>query len=325
MTLHSKIILIFLLLANLTGWAKGYPVDSVGNEKKDGKTFILHRVEGGQTLYAVMRKYKTTIQALKEANPGMADNLATGQTIRVPHTVKPSTVKPKVTVAQTEIPKVEPPKAPPVEAPVIVKPAVSGIYKVEEGQNLYRVALLNGVSMADVRRWNGLLQDGVTAGQELIVSEAAFKLSGKTTATPPVLKVDSAKVTVLETAKPKEISKKTVEKPLPKPNEDEADVPNRPTKASMSGKRLVESGVAEVIDANDTSNKYLALHRSASVGTLLQVKNVSTGVGIWVKVIGKLPEIGANDRILIKLSARAQEKLSPGNRRFMVEVNYLSE
>ena len=323
MILPPKIILIFLLFTSLTVWGKGYPIDSVGNEKKDGKTFVLHRVEGGQTLYAVMRKYKTSIQALKEANPGMADNLATGQMIRVPYSLKNTPLKPKVADTKPEIPKIEPTKTPPAEEITVGKSPVSGIYKVEEGQNLYRVAIKNGVSMADIRRWNGLVQDGVTVGQELIVSEAAYKLSGKSTA-PTVSKVDSAKIVVVEPTKPKELPKK-VEKPLPKPNEEEADAAARPNKVSMSGKRLVESGVAEVIDANDTSNKYLALHRSASVGTLLQVKNVSTGVGIWVKVIGKLPEIGANDRILIKLSARAQEKLSPGNRRFMVEVNYLSE
>ena len=64
--------------------ANSFVVDSTGTESKNGKTYVLHRVEAGQTLYAVMRKYKTTIKALKDANPGMKDNLAVGQTVRVP-------------------------------------------------------------------------------------------------------------------------------------------------------------------------------------------------------------------------------------------------
>ncbi len=325
MATKIKVILFLIFTTGASVWAKAYPVDSVGSEKKDGKTFVLHQVEGGQTLYAVMRKYKTTIQALKAANPGLGDNLATGQRLLVPYAGKSTAAKPKETVAKIEPPKVDAPKPAPTAEPV-VKPALRGIYKVEEGQNLYRVAIQNGVSMADIRRWNGLLQDGLTAGQELIVSEVAFKESGRSKADLAVApKTDSAKIALAEPIKTKEVPKKAAEKSQPKPTEEETDAPPRPAKVSVSGKRMVESGVAEVIDANDNSNKYLALHRSASVGTLLQVRNVSTGVGIWVKVIGKLAEIGANDRILIKLSARAQEKLSPGNRRFMVEVNYLAE
>src|SRR5215217_2910165 len=67
--------------------AKGFnSVDSVGVERVGGKIFVLHRVNQGQTMFAVVRQYGTTIQALREANPGMSDQIQSGQTIRVPYT-----------------------------------------------------------------------------------------------------------------------------------------------------------------------------------------------------------------------------------------------
>jgi LysM repeat protein len=324
--------------------------DSTRTETKNGQTYVLHKVESGQTLYAVMRKYKTTIKALKDANPGMKDNLATGQIVRVPSQSRPSST-PKVAAKEPEkeklvldyelkpktetVVKVE--EKPKAETPAVVeeaKPAETtpekkpedtgtakatavtsktGLHKVEGGQSLYGIAVKYGVLMADIRRWNGLTSDQLRSGQELIVAELAYQ--------------DYLKKNKLDSVKLADAKKSNTEKtPVPVPRPEDPTNGNLPEpKIANTGKRILETGVAEVLDGMDSNNKYLALHRTAPVGSLIQVKNMNNSQSIWVKVIGKLPDISANNRIIIKLSARAQEKLSPGGRQFIAEISYLAQ
>ncbi len=379
--MRKGVIILFILLGAVTSTIAS-PTDSLRTESKEGKTYVIHRVEPGQTLYAVMRKYKTTIQALKDANPGMNEGLVTGQMVRVPRAAKsekvvespkkiekaeekiiispqkpveespkkPEKIEKKI-VIDTQKPVVESPKkiekaeekiviAPqkPVEenpkkvenveespkkleevkeipkktekAEIIV--SKNGLHKVEAGQSLYGIAVKYGVLMTDIRRWNNLAADQLRSGQELVVSEQAYHDSLKN------VNKDSAKIADL---KPN-TDKTLLPTPVPALPEN-ANLPE--PKIANTGKRIIESGMAEVIDAADNSTKYLALHRTAPVGSLIQVKNLGNNQSIWVKVIGKLPSISANDRIIIKISARAQEKLSPNGKRFLSEISYLGE
>lgn len=348
MITRAKLCLVIVaILWGFSAYATPFLVDSTGTENKNGKTYVLHRVEAGQTLYAVMRKYKTTIKALKDANPGMKDNLSVGQMVRVPFQGHAAPAKTSTEVAVKEPEKkaengkvvldyeIQPKVNPPVKgegdskadnskeeekstesektevkpAPI---PAKGGIHRVEGGQSLYGIAIKHGVLMADIRRWNGLTSDQLRSGQELIVSELAYQ--------------DYLKKNKLDSVKLADAKKSNTERiPLPPRPEDptNADLPE--PKIANTGKRILETGVAEVLDGIESNNKYLALHRTAPVGSLIQVKNVNNSQSVWVKVIGKLPDISANNRIIIKLSARAQEKLSPGGRQFIAEISYLSQ
>jgi LysM repeat protein len=353
-------LVIAAILWGTSAFATPFVVDSTGTESKNGKTYVLHRVEAGQTLYAVMRKYKTTIKALKDANPGMKDNLSVGQTVRVPSENRSTPVPTKLPakeiaakepekkpengklVLDYEIqPKVNPPgkveeektkaenikievakevetspvkdaETEKVETKPSAVPAKMGMHRVEGGQSLYGIAVKHGVLMADIRRWNGLTSDQLRSGQELIVSEHSYQ--------------DYLKKNKLDSVKLTEVRKASPEKMPPPPHAEDmtnADLPE--PKVANTGKRILETGVAEVLDGTDINNKYLALHRTAPVGSLIQVKNVNNSQSVWVKVIGKLPDISANNRIIIKLSARAQEKLSPSGRQFIAEISYLSQ
>jgi hypothetical protein len=86
--------------------------------------------------------------------------------------------------------------------------------------------------------------------------------------------------------------------------------------------RIVESGLAEVIDQGSESKKHLCLHRTAPIGSILQVKNEMNGSMVFVRVIGKLPDTGANDKLLLRISKKPYERLSPSGKRFQVEVSY---
>ena len=281
-------------------------LDSLGTEVANGKTYILHKVDPGQTLYAVMRRYGVSVNDIRAANEGMADALRAGQVIRVPYTPRKSAraIAREEKAAAKEEKKREDKK---VDTPAANAP---GMHTVEQGQTLYSIAVKYGVLMADIRKWNGMTSDNVILGQDLIVSEKAYsELSPSITPFPTPKPAEKEKPAPVVVEKPK----KPVEEPTPPPLPKES-----------TGKRMSESGLAEIIDTGESSSKYLALHRTAPLGTLVQVKNQYNQEEIWVKVVGRIPGTSANEDIVIKLSARAFEKLSPNSRRFRAEISYIS-
>lgn len=320
-----KYIFCLALIAGLFGGfstrANGsVAVDSVGVERVGGKVFILHRVNQGQTMFAVVRRYGTTIHALREANPGISDQIQFGQTIRVPYTPKGSapkeTKKEETKVAETvkpaETTKTEAPKTTtPAPAATTTAVAPNGIHKVEAGQTLYRVAVKYGVLMADLRKWNNLTDDNLKDGQELIVSE---KAGAKT---PPVTPAPAPKVVATTVVKDSVRAKTAVAEKVVKPVE-EVVAPK-----VVTGKRKSESGLAEMIETDESTSKFLGLHRTAPIGALVEVLNEYNQEKIIVRVIGRIPDTSINDDIVIKLSSRAFEKVSPNSKRFRAVVSYL--
>ena len=311
------LVLCFGILTT-SAWAgsDSFRRDSIGTERANGKIYILHKVDAGQTLYAVMRRYGVSVGEIKAANAGMADNLRTDQVIRVPYSPPKSnrvSAREERIAAREEKKKNEDKKPEPVAAtPPPVAKTAPGIHKVEQGQTLYSIAVKYGVLMADVRKWNGLTSDNVQLGQDLIVSEKAYS-----DRRPSVTPFPTPKVA--EKAEPTPPPVAVLEKPK-KPVVEES----KPEVKEPVGRRMSETGLAEMIDTEESSSKYLALHRTAPLGTLIEVKNEYNQEKIWVKVVGRIPTTSINEDIVIKLSARAFEKLSPNSRRFRAEINYIS-
>lgn len=324
-----KYIICLAILAGIfTGMngARGNGInklDSVGVERVGGKIFVLHRVNQGQTMFAVVRQYGTTIHALRESNPGMSDNIQSGQTIRVPYTPKVSKKEAKKEEAKTEVKaevKENKPAAIPVKeipsttaptAGAAVSVAPNGIHKVEAGQTLYRVAVKYGILMADIRKWNNLTDDNLKDGQELIVSEKANEKAAAPAPVAPAPKVVTN--VVKDSVKAKAVVAEKVVKPV------EEVVPPKVIK----GKSKSESGLAEGIETDESTSKFLGLHRTAPIGSLVQVLNEYNQESIIVRIIGRIPDTSANDDIIIKLSSRAFEKVSPNSKRFRAVVSYL--
>lgn len=359
----KKYLVLFTFL--LSGVVRAYPpVDSLGIEKKDGKRFILHRVDEGQTLFAIARRYGRSVADIKAANPDMKEAVQYAQIVRVPipdgalsrkeaRTIDKAIRKQeKVEKVQERTAKTTPDKAGPPPAKQAAKetrpaddPAKAGIHVVEPGQTLYSLAIRYGVAQADLRKWNNLPSDNVLIGQALIVSEKAYQARIPASSTPSVAaktappahpdtparnqpKVEhpvAKRPDEANTPKPDSPPAKSDNPTTTKPDEVVVETPRPGNDAPMPtrGRRIATSGVAEMIDG-DGSGKYLALHRTAPIGTLVQVRNEFNNQSLWVKVIGRLPDTGVNDKILIKLSAQAFAKLSPEDRRFRAEVSYIA-
>ncbi|PWJ57487.1 LysM repeat protein [Dyadobacter jejuensis] len=298
-------------------------VDSVGFEKVGGKSFILHKVDPGQTMFAVVRRYGTTIHLLREANPGVPDNIQAGQILRVPYTYKAAGKDRKVEVVTESKSVPTPTGAAPTgaastaaastgaapTAAASVSEAPNGVHRVEAGQTLYRVAVKFGVLMADIRKWNNLTDDNLKEGQMLVVKDPNASKETPASAAP-------AKV-VTTVVKDSVKAKTVVPEKTVKPVETVA------APKVVSGKKKSESGLAEVIETDESTSKFLGLHRTAPIGALVEVLNEYNQERIIVRIIGRIPDTSINDEIVIKLSSRAFEKVSPNSKRFRAVVSYI--
>jgi len=280
--------------------------DSIGIKREGGKSFVLYKVAPKQTLFSIVKRYGSSVAEFKAANPGVSESVQVGQTIKIPYK--------GYVVATAPVNKSVPSPAPAPAAPESVK-MVSHV--VEPGQGLYSIATKYKVTMADVRKWNNLTTDQLTAGQVLIVDAREYeraKKAGDLPAKGEVVKVEDTNLGggIVNS------------KPTTEPDVSEAKTSSETSKTSSGYKKTIETGLAELIDVEDKSGKYLGLHRSAPIGTLVNVKNSSNGQSIWIKVVGKLPDIGS-DKVIIKLSPRAFEKLNPSDKRIRAEISYMTQ
>ncbi|MGV3503811.1 MAG: LysM peptidoglycan-binding domain-containing protein [Adhaeribacter sp.] len=264
------------------------PVDSVGMQVVRGQNFVVHQVKAGETFYVLARTYAVPVKKIMAANPYAQAGLKAGDLVYIP-------------------------RAKAKKAAPSFKMDAQGnkVHQVSGKQTLYSLSRQYQVAPADIKRWNNLKSDQLQAGQTLIVGLAPKKAA-------PAGKPASDQV----------IAGKPAVTPAPvvlagKKEQPGLRSPDKPDSANLVKmvSQIRESGVAEVINGPQT-NKYLALHHSAPVGSYVTVINSMNGRSISVRVIGTLPNTGSNERVIIKLSKKAQQKLVALDQRFLVDVVY---
>jgi hypothetical protein len=96
----------------------------------------------------------------------------------------------------------------------------------------------------------------------------------------------------------------------------------RISESMKNSDEVIEAGLAELIEGTEGNRKYLAMHRTAPVGTILKVRNEMNNREVFVRVMGKLPDTAVNDKLIIKLSRSAYDRLGAIDPRFRVELTY---
>jgi hypothetical protein len=283
---NYKLTLLIAFLFGLNLSSKATTLDSLGLKKENNKTFLLFKVGPKQSLFSILKRYNLSLTEFKSANTEIEIPVKTGEILYIPlHYLEESNPAPKV-----------------VEEKVAEAPKEAEIHIVAPKQGLLSVANMHKVTMAELRKWNNLTSDRLQEGQRLIVSDPSGSKS--------TIAVDKASLLPAKTSA-------AATPPTPAPVAEASAKEKGPEDI----KKKIETGIAELIDVPDNSGKFLALHRTAPIGTLVLVKNLTNNQSIWVKVIGRLPN--GDNKVIIKLSPKAFEKLNAVDKRVRAEISYL--
>ncbi|MCB2379543.1 LysM peptidoglycan-binding domain-containing protein [Hymenobacter sp. BT635] len=292
--------------------------DSIGVEYRNNKVLIKHKVAPGETLYGLSRRYKVPVDQIVEANPKLEGTLVTGQIVLVPRNRVVMN-----TAGAAKTPAAAPAPSAAASRDLTTDARGNKTYKVEKGQTLFSIARRFNTTPDALARLNKLPDNaGVRVGQVLIVTPAAGTAAPEPVAAAapkapaPTNRPERAEDTDRE--KEKETAPATAAMPAT-PAKEEEKVPER---ASEIVRKVTEGGLAAIIEGGGT-DKYLALHKTAPVGTIMQVRNIMNGQSVYVRVIGQLPDTGENSNVLVRLSRRAVQKLATPDARFRVETSYV--
>ncbi|HYG38838.1 MAG TPA: LysM peptidoglycan-binding domain-containing protein [Cytophagales bacterium] len=281
-------------------------VQKANSAEKGVKT---HTVSAGQTLYSISREYNVTIDNIKKWNNLTSNELDLNQEIIVgmaSSNEKPLPSKPQETVI-TE--KVEVSNLPNFK----YDSRGNKIHVAQPGQTLYSIAQTYNTTPETLKNWNNLASNEISSGQEIVVEKVKSKEVAEVVENNQEGKNNTPQNTVAANNQSTEINRPVIHSPEPV----------KSTKTSSGFNKIIDRGLAEAIEESGDNPKFLALHKTASVGTIIQVKNELNNLYIFARVIGKLPNTGENDRLVIKLSKKAYDKLGAVDKRFPVEVSYV--
>jgi len=301
--------------------------DSVGVKTVNGKTFISHKVEPKETLYAISRKYGVTVAQIVEANKNIENSIQIGQVVLVPLKARSNTAataKATVPAPANQTVAVPPPATSPAAGRTYtIDGNGNKRHTVQPSQTLYSISKMHSVTVEQIKKWNNLADNSIEIGTDLIVGVGA-KGSSPATASSQIYvperddQVAAVKQSTAPVASaPASPAATETSAAAPETNEE------KPAKSGEYMSRVSESGMAELIEQKSDANKFLALHKTAPVGTIMAVRNPSNDQTVYVRVIGKLPSTGDNDKLVVKLSKKACQQIGVNDKRFRVELSYM--
>lgn len=353
MVLSYKVkILVFILLG--ISFSEAAALDSLRTEKDGDHYYVVHRVEKGETLYSLSRRYNAELEAIRKANGIVNNELSLAQELRIPIAV----VDPVVDKTDSVAP--------------------ASYHTVATGETLFALSRKYGVTVQELRQWNNLTTDEISVGQQLKVSAgpAQEKLAEVEAKTVGVAE-NTGETASLPESEPKKpevpegftvyyvqsgdllgsiarkfdvrpdsiviwndlqntylaIGQKLLIRGDVNPATQREDATLITTPYSVRRKvtdpsgftRIYEEGVASKIDSSVETDKYLALHRTLPMGTLVEIRNLMNNQKVFARVVGKLPETGLNEKVLVRLTPVCFERLGIIDPKARVEVSYYEE
>jgi LysM repeat protein len=264
------------------------PIAKKEEKKNAGGT--THTVESSETLYSIARKYNVTTDQIKQWNNLSDNTISVGQQL---------SIKSIGTAVQNQ------PEA-------ALDYSGKKTHTVVASETLYSISKEYNVTIDDLKKWNKMDGNEISIGQVLIVSSASNTTVSNSSMLPS--NVEQTK-TPVETSTETTINVSDIKTP---------EVAVGPTtNQTIDSKKILETGFAQVIEGSSETKKYLALHRTAPIGTIMQVKNTMNNQTVFVRVVGALPNTGENDKILLKISKKAFDRLGAVDAKFPVEISFV--
>lgn len=125
-----------------------YGVDSIGRRIENGKIVILHKVESKQTVYAISKIYNVSESVIYNDNPTAKEALKVGQILKI--RTEREEITPKYTASAT----------------------TTSTHTVAPKETLYAISKIYNVSIEDIKKWNNLINNELSTGQELKINSS---------------------------------------------------------------------------------------------------------------------------------------------------------
>lgn len=169
--MRLPVILLIAMLAVPVMTMAQVPVEVSSNKvTSGGKSFYIHEVLKGQTLYSISRAYKVSVEEIIRENAISEGGIQTGQMLRIPATGIPAApVRPAATTGSPsgDNKGVTPPEIPISKQKIVSFDKVYYMHEIKKGQTLYSIAKAYKVTVIDITRENPWASDGIFAGQVL--------------------------------------------------------------------------------------------------------------------------------------------------------------
>ena len=298
--------IIFLFAVCLSMNAIAHKTDSVGTKVKNGKMYLLHKVEKGDGLYNISKRYNVSLKDIILENPGSDEVVKLGQIILVPSNREPimeekvvkdffdGSLLPK---EKTYLSK----HANTMEVSTFAK-----YHKVALGETLYAISKKYNTSVEMIRALNVLETDQLLEGQRLLVQDGSAKMET----------VDKSSEVETDYTKMKEemAAQKYEDLGYNTPvTSKETETINGYTVrveklVEYNIEKVEEEGTIGVGAATIPSDKNFAVHFSAPIGTVIMVTNPKNKNTVFVKVIGNFKMKEGSSEI-IKLSESSAKQI----------------
>ncbi|MGL4631708.1 MAG: LysM peptidoglycan-binding domain-containing protein [Leadbetterella sp.] len=258
--------------------------------------FLEHKVAPKETLYSLLKKYDCTQDRFQVLNPNFdsAEGLKIGQVIRFDKKSSNLAMGNQgkvIVVSPTVMPKPEiKNENSTVKVDTTKKPtgidvntlSDNQVHVVYTGETIFSLSKKYEIPINDFVVANNLSDNIIKQGDKLIIDKEIIK----------------KQLEILAASKEPSLEMKKV------------------------GKLKTEEGLAQIIKTKSKSNKYMAMHKTIPVGTIVKITNMGNGESVTAKIIGNLNPKGRDENTLIKLSPLAYYELKPLDDKMRARVEY---
>ncbi|MCP9765366.1 LysM peptidoglycan-binding domain-containing protein [Lacihabitans soyangensis] len=281
--------IFFFLVTSVTVIAFGQnpQKDTLNTEIINNIVYILHKVEPGQTLYSLVNKYNCSVAEVSNINPTLKSDVAikVGQTLKFPMIRNGKHVSAwayQAGLKKSTLAKPTKNSENQTKTAQATSQPSGKFHIIKAGETIFSISKLYELDISYLVEANNISDNKIKVGDKLLI--------------------DKVEIEKISTALEKKMAQTLVVEPV--------------------GIKMSETGVAEVINTSNRTTKYLALHRTAKVGSNIKVTNEATGVTITAKVVANLSQKGPDENIMLKLSPYAFYKLRPRDSKMRATVEY---
>lgn len=253
-----------------------------------------HEVVLGETLYSIAKKYNLSWEALKNMNSLKENELYVGQQLIISDTLTKQNTKVSLISGTSEVKKMVDSHSNSIsmiKTDPEVKPE-SYFYYVQSGENLDEIATKFNTTKDQIKLYNNLKNYRVKTGQKIIFPEKIMN--------------DSTMARISKV-----------------PNYISTEYGSKKLIEEVGGiKKYIEEGLVLELDSELKTPKYLALHRTLSIGTIFEVVNLMNNKNAYVRVVGRLPNTGLNKNIMLRLTKSVFEGLGIVDQQVRMKMVY---